>query len=217
MKNYLHGFTHNLVSIFSWPNLIWHVLAVGITYLVVVSGFDWYYFQITRPVTFGWTWGPAGLLGGILPILVPLTLYLIGIRRNNLQILNTSFAVGQSVFLGWLISSTYKVFTGRIQPDLLNTATDISRGFRFGIWEGGIFWGWPSSHTTIAFAMATALILLYPRNKKIIIFSSLYAIYIGFGASIGFHWFSEFIAGVIFGVLIGSVVGKSFQAKFATK
>jgi hypothetical protein len=26
--------------------------------------------------------------------------------------------------------------------------------FRFGFWRGGVCWGWPSSHTTIAFAMA---------------------------------------------------------------
>jgi membrane-associated phospholipid phosphatase len=76
-----------------------------------------------------------------------------------------------------------------------------------------MFWGWPSSHTTVAFAMAACLITLYPGNKKLILFASLYAFYIGLGVSVTIHWFSEFVAGAIIGSVIGMVVGRSFKSK----
>ena len=73
-----------------------------------------------------------------------------------------------------------------------------------------MFWGWPSSHTTVAFAMALALWELYPENRLIRYGAILYAFYVGIGVSITIHWFSEFVAGAIIGSVIGVVVGKSF-------
>jgi membrane-associated phospholipid phosphatase len=77
---------------------------------------------------------------------------------------------------------------------------DTSHGFQLGWLKGGVFWGWPSSHTTVAFAMAACLITLHPRNKT----------FVGLGVSVTIHWFSESGAGGIFGGLIETVVGKSF-------
>jgi len=34
-------------------------------------------------------------------------------------------------------------------------------------------------------------------------FSALYALIIGFGASVGFHWFSDVVAGALLGTLVG--------------
>jgi membrane-associated phospholipid phosphatase len=90
---------------------------------------------------------------------------------------------------------------------------DTSHGFQFGFLKGGMFWGWPSSHTTVAFAMSVCLITLYPKNKKLILFALLYAFYIGLGVSVTIHWFSEFVAGAIIGSVIGMVVGRSFKTK----
>ncbi len=81
--------------------------------------------------------------------------------------------------------------------------------FIFGIFEHGIFWGWPSSHTAIAFAMSVCLFLLYPKNKILQFFVLAYALYIGIGVSVSIHWFSDFVAGVIFGSLVGFVVTKT--------
>ncbi|MEX2052089.1 MAG: Sua5/YciO/YrdC/YwlC family protein [Candidatus Paceibacterota bacterium] len=173
-------------------------------------GLDWNYYVATRFIDSKW-WMPAGLLGFFLPVLVPIALYIFGRDRNNARILNTSFALGQAVILAYFISSIYKAFTGRIPPEFSNALVDISNGFQFGFWRGGIFNGWPSSHTTIAFAMIATLIVLYPENKKVKYLGILYALFVGLGASVGFHWLSEFIAGLIFGVLIGIVVGRSFK------
>ena len=92
----------------------------------------------------------------------------------------------------------------------MDGAVNITHVFHFGFLRGGIFWGWPSSHTTIAFAMAVALLSLYPKNKIIRYLAIAYALYVGIGVSITIHWFSDFIAGVIFGTVIGIVVGKRF-------
>jgi membrane-associated phospholipid phosphatase len=215
LKKFFYVFFNNLGEIFVWPNFFWHVLSIVLTYLIVATGLDWYYFSVTRSVDAGWVWMPAAILGSWLPLLVPLLLYVVGKREKNFKMLNASFAVAQAVILGVSISSFYKAFTGRIPPDLHNIITDISHGFRFGFWEGGIFWGWPSSHATIAFAMVVTLIILFAKNKKIRYLGIFYALYIAFGASIGFHWISEVISGIIIGTVIGLVVGKSFRKRFS--
>ncbi len=113
--------------------------------------------------------------------------------------------------MGLLISSFYKAFTGRPSP--LHSSGSLiaaSREFRFGILRGGVFWGWPSSHTTIAFAMSMALWKLYPG--KVVRFIALcYALYISVGVSLTIHWFSDFVAGAIIGSVIGKTAGDTFR------
>ena len=95
----------------------------------------------------------------------------------------------------------------------LNSLTDSSHGFQFGFLKGGVFWGWPSSHTTVTFAMSVCLITLYPKNKLLISLALVYAFYVGLGVSVSIHWLSEFVAGAIIGCVVGSVVGKSWREK----
>jgi hypothetical protein len=38
----------NVRAIFSGRNLLWHALAILLTFLIVLSGFDWTYFRWTR-------------------------------------------------------------------------------------------------------------------------------------------------------------------------
>jgi membrane-associated phospholipid phosphatase len=208
MKNFFIQLFVNLKAIYFWPNTIWHLVLFGLTFLSLFSGFDWQYSLVTRGINM-WFWLVAGVVGGLLPILLPFVLYAVGqiIKERDIKI--TALALGQAVILGSFTSSLYKAFTGRIPPDLTNIVTDISHGFRFGFWEGGIFWGWPSSHTTIAFAMAVTFLVMYPKKTVMKYFVLLYAAYIGFGASIGFHWFSEVVGGVVLGSIVGLVVGSN--------
>jgi membrane-associated phospholipid phosphatase len=157
---------------------------------------------------------PAIVLGGILPIIIPIALIGIGYFLHQKQTAIVGWALAQAMILGSFISSVYKAFTGRIPPDLHNLHLDSSHNFNFGFYEHGIFWGWPSSHTTIAFAMAVALIQLFPTNKRVHTGVLLYAFYIGIGVSFSIHWFSEFIAGAFIGSVIGLTVGKNFQDYF---
>jgi membrane-associated phospholipid phosphatase len=226
MPELFHRLPRNVITIFSGRNLWWHALAIGLTAGIVTSGLDWSYFLSTRGETFVRLARPAIRLGAILPILGTLILLVIGAIRKNRRIIATAWALGQAALLGYVISCLYKAFTGRLPPPFRGfrmsaanegSALDSSHGFQFGLLKGGIFWGWPSSHTTVSFAMATCLITLYPRNKPLVFLALAYALYVGLGISVSIHWFSEFVAGAIIGSAIGRVVGGSFQARQGLK
>ncbi len=69
----------------------------------------------------------------------------------------------------------------------------------------------PSSHTTVAFAMSAALWRLYSKNKMVRGFAMLYAFFNVVGVSMTIHWFSDCVAGTIFGTVIGITGGKIFR------
>jgi membrane-associated phospholipid phosphatase len=214
MKNLFYKFFNNLANCFTDYNLLWQVIAIVLTFIIVQTDFDWLYFKATRFIP-SLYWIPAAAMGGLLPIIIPLALLLIGFLIKKRKVLVIGWTLGQAAISAFLLSIIYKAFTGRLQPDLsLGATTDISHYFRFGFMRGGVFWGWPSSHTLVAFAMAFALISLYPKNKLVLILSLIYALYIGLAVSISIHWFSEFIAGMIFGTIIGLSVGRAFKQKF---
>ncbi len=200
----------NILRSFRGRNLLWHFLAIGATLLIVSSGFDWIYFEATRPFA-GYLF-PAVKLGWRVPVIFPIALYIFGYIRKDLRAICGAYSTAQAGFIGLLVSSFYKAFTGR--PGLRHSAltmTDTSREFHFGFLKGGIFFGWPSSHTAVAFAMSAALWTLYPGNKAVRCVALLYAFYIGVGVSMTIHWFSDFVAGAIIGTTIGATVGNVFQ------
>lgn len=198
-------------------SLVTQLIAVTLTYIIVMSGADWAYFIATRSQALRAMFLPALIIGGIFPVIGSLLLLLIGHLRKNTHIINSAWAMGQSVLLGVAVSSFYKVFTGRLQPNVRDATVDISHTFRFGILRGGAFWGWPSSHTTVAFAMALTIGWLYRRHRVVPILAIIYASYIGVGvATVGIHWLSEAVAGALIGIVIGINVGKRFEHRHAT-
>jgi membrane-associated phospholipid phosphatase len=218
MTAFFHKIFENIKRIFWGRYLLWHFGAMALTFILVISGFDWFYFQATRIPVLRSALFPAVPIGAFTPILLPFVVLAIGKYKRSYKISNTAFALGQAALLGFVTAGFYKFFTGRPGPPGFLTqdfASDISRVFRFGFLRGGLFFGWPSSHTTVIFAMAVALIILYPKNKLVRFFTIAYALYIGFGVSATIHWFSDFSAGVIFGSLIGIVVGKSFLLRYS--
>lgn len=215
MKMFFYEIGHNAVGAFRGRNILLHLLAIVLTYVIVMSGLDWNYFVAIQASAIGVYLWPAIALGGLVPLLLPLVFIAFARSRTLSALTNRGYAIAQAAFLGLAISSLYKVFTGRIPPmrHMLGAMTDISHQFQFGFMRGGVFWGWPSSHTTVAFAMMTALIVLYPKNKRVHLFALLYAFYVGIGVSVGIHWFSEFVAGALIGTAIGTTVGRSFAAR----
>jgi membrane-associated phospholipid phosphatase len=213
MFGFFHDILKNIKKIFWGRNLLWHLLAIALTYIFVSSGFDWLYFQATRSAALRTFFWPAVFLGLLVPLFGILIFLAWSAIRKNQKLLNTAFALGQAAIFGFLASDFYKFFTGRPgPPDIFgnSSVTDTSHIFRFGFLRGGVFFGWPSSHTAVAFAMAVTLFVLYRNNKLVRYTSILYALYIGIGVSMTIHWFSDFAAGMIFGSLIGMVVGRSF-------
>jgi membrane-associated phospholipid phosphatase len=152
---------------------------------------------------------PAVVIGGLLPILLPLSLLAVGGIARSARTLLAGWALGQAELIGACTAAGFKAVTGRAHPAHV-VGTDLSRTFRFGLLRGGVFWGWPSSHTTIAFAMAVTLFNLFPKQRWLGCAAITYALYVGFGVSMTIHWFSDFVAGAIFGTVIGVIVGKSF-------
>jgi len=216
LKPFFYKLPQNILASFRGSNLAWHGVAIALTYLIVVYGFDQYYFEHTRNTFLYSLFIPAALMGFLVPIFVPLALYIVGRLKRDGKILNLGFALGQSAIVAWLISSAYKALTGRAHPDLFSApntlVADITREFHFGFFQGGIFWGWPSSHATVAFAVVATLIVLYP-NIKMKIAAIIYALYVGVGVSLTIHWFSDFVAGAIIGTVIGLVVARTFQTR----
>ncbi|MFZ1073066.1 MAG: phosphatase PAP2 family protein [Verrucomicrobiia bacterium] len=209
MKEFFTTLPRNFIGCFRGRRIIWHVIAIVLTFILVMSGFDWRYFLATRnPALRSWMW-PAVVIGMLLPLALPLFLLIVGFIIGNARTRLAGWAVGQAALLGSLISSAYKAFTGRVHP-AHNVGADISHVFRFGFLRGGVFWGWPSSHTTIAFAMAVTVFTLCPKQRWLGFVALIYAFYVGIGVSMTIHWYSDFVAGAIIGSVIGTVVGKSF-------
>jgi membrane-associated phospholipid phosphatase len=209
MKQFLVTVPRNLIGCFTGWRIVWHVIAILLTVILVMSGFDWRWFLATRNPAFrSWMW-PAVHIGGLLPLALPLFLLIVVFIIQSSRTILAGWAVGQAALLGSLISSAYKAFTGRVHP-AHSVGADISHVFRFGWMRGGVFWGWPSSHTTIAFAMAVTVFTLCPKQRWLGWMAILYACYVGLGVSMTIHWFSDFAAGAIIGSVIGAVVGKGF-------
>ena len=210
MKQFFTTLPRHILGCFEGRMILWHLAFIGLTAVLVLSGFDWFYYSATRsPVLREWMF-PSAPLGALVPIVTPLTLILTGFIAVNRRVGAIGWAIGQAALMGSLLSSTYKAFTGRVHPSLHDLGTDISHDFRFGFLRGGVFWGWPSSHTTIAFAMAVTVFTLFPKQRWLRLVVILYAMYIGLGVSMTIHWFSDFVAGAILGTIIGVVVGKRF-------
>ena|ERR1700690_3745940 len=212
MKQFLATLPYNLIGCFKGRRIVWHLIAILLTVILALSGFDWRYHLATRdPMLRSWMW-PAVGIGGLLPLALPLTLFGVGFIIQSARTILVGWAIGQAALLGSLISSTYKAFTGRVHPAHV-IGEDISHVFRFGFLRGGVFWGWPSSHATIAFAMAVTVFTLCPKQRWLGWMAILYACYVGLAVSMTIHWFSDFVAGAIIGSVIGAVVGKSFWSE----
>ncbi len=213
MKQFLVTLPRNLIGCFKGWKLVWHLVAILLTLILVWSDFDWRYFLATRsPELRSWMW-PAVVIGMFLPIYLPLILFAAGIIAQSTKTILTGWAVAQSELIGALIVIAYKAFTGRAHPMHI-VGQDISHVFHFGILRGGVFWGWPSSHTTVAFAMAATMFTLRPKPRWLGIMAIVYALYVGIGVSMTIHWFSDFVAGAIVGSVVGTVVGRGFGKTF---
>jgi hypothetical protein len=72
MKQFLVTVPRNLMGCFTGWRIVWHVIAILLTVILVLSGFDWRWFLATRnPALRSWMW-PAVGIGGLLPLALPL-------------------------------------------------------------------------------------------------------------------------------------------------
>jgi membrane-associated phospholipid phosphatase len=210
---FLKQLPSRLVAPFRGYLWLWHIAAMGVTAALVFSGFDWWFFEQTRSDALYPLIMLAGIGGFFVPVLVPVALYEWGNRIKDHSYVSAAIGVAQATIVAWIIIAVYKTFTGRIQPEFLTTlnTVDISRNFQFGFFEHGIFWGWPSHHAAVAAAVATVLCLAFP-NRAIRFVALLWGAIVAVGAAVGFHWFSDALAGVIVGVVVGVAIWRDIKA-----
>src|SRR6266852_3356557 len=192
MKLFLSTLPRNVIGCFKGQMIIRHIIAIVLTFTLVVSGFDWRYFLSTRaPDLRSWMF-PAVRIGGLLPIALPLLLLALGTLTQSGKTSLAGWAIGQAELIGALVAAAYKAITGRAHPSH-SVGTDLTHIFQFGLLPGGVFCGWPSSHTTIAFAMAVTIFTLFPKQRWVGYVAIAYALYVGIGVSMTIHWFSDFL------------------------
>lgn len=216
---YYHLFYHiddHFINSFTDNHGLLHLAAIAGSYGMVATGFDWEVHELARknqwiPRT-GFT---SVRVGGLVPMIIPAGLFLYGELNDDNDVVVSSLALGQSIILSYLIVSGFKAITGRKGPDIRgeenNPVEDYSKNFKFGFFERGVFDGWPSGHTTTAFAMAFTMVELFPENTTLSTISVIYASLIGLGISVNIHWFSDFFAGALMGYTIGKSVGSGFR------
>ena len=206
-SNTLNSFTYNY-------GINTGIAIVG-TYGIVHSGFDWSWNRNAyNNKAIVYSGMPSVAIGGLVPMIIPAGIYLYGRKHENTKLQITGLAMVQAAVLAVGITTSIKAFTGRKPPGILEKTaekTDYSADFRFGFLRRGAFNGWPSGHTTTAFAMAVTLTELYPNNLPLKIGALTYASLVGLGVSVNIHWFSDAFAGLLIGYSIGKVVGNSFN------
>lgn len=214
LTTFFHKMDDHVLGSFTRDYGLPHLTAIIGSYGIVESGIDWEWYLFTQKNRELYDIGFASVeVGAIVPISVPVALYFYGRFDKNNKLQTTAFALAQSALISLGISSAYKAITARRPPENEHVASteDYSTDFKFGLFNRGVFDGWPSGHTMTAFAMATTLMELYPDNDFIQIGAITYASLIGLGVSTNIHWFSDAFAGALIGYSIGKTVGEGFN------
>jgi membrane-associated phospholipid phosphatase len=190
--------------------LPWHLVAFALTFVLVTSGFDWTVVTTFRGTQVQRLAYSAASVGFFTPIVVPFLLLLVGAPRRDGRAWSSAWRLVESEVLALVICAAHTAITGR--PGPTQSADDTSHVFRFGFLEGGLFWGWPSSHVMVAVAGAVAMAVLHRGNRVVRWIALAYAAYMTVCVGITFHWCSDAVAGAIIGTVIGVVVGTSGTA-----
>ena len=83
---FLYSLPRNIMYVFQWRNALWHILAIGATLVIVISGLDWMYFEGTR--WFARYLFPAVIFGRYVPMVFPIVSGLSGrISARSTQLL----------------------------------------------------------------------------------------------------------------------------------
>jgi membrane-associated phospholipid phosphatase len=215
---------NNILDSFKGKNIYFHLAGIASTYLLVNGDVDYHvekffnehpeYGTYARPILYTGTFLPFAV-GGIL------FMYAKGEKDN--EVLGASFAVLQASLIEFIYNSSLKAITGRPNPHWQDGSDmeSLSKTFRFGFLRGGVFWGWPSGHTSTTMAVVSALTNYYPDKLWLKIAGYSLVGYTMFGVSSvnrgGMHWFSDAVGGALMAYAIGSTVGKYYRKVYSGK
>jgi len=212
---------NNIVNSFKGNNLYLHLAGVASTVLIVTTNTDYYvhkYFYDHEQ--YGEAAMPIIRAGMFIPFVAGGSLYAYGKLGKDDRAVAASFAVLQASLVAFLYNSLLKAVTGRPNPDWQHHTDmkELSKTFRFGFMRGGIFWGWPSGHTSSTMAVVSALTSFYSEKTWLKVAGYSLAAYMMFGVSSlhrgGMHWFSDAVAAAFMSYAIGSTIGKYYRDQF---
>lgn len=218
------GLGDNIVNSFEGNNLYLHLAGIASTALLASTSSDYYVFKyFNEHPAYGDAARPVIHFAQYFPFAIGGALYAHGKLNKDEEAVAASFAVLQSTVLAFAYNSLLKAITGRPHPNWREESDmeSLSKTFRFGFWRGGIFWGWPSGHTSSTMAVVSALTSFYPDKTWLKIAGYGYAAYMIFSVSSlnrgGMHWFSDAVAAAFMSYAIGSTVGKFYRSQFEKK
>lgn len=219
--NLFSGIGDNFLNSFKGTNLYLQLAGVASTALIVYTNTDYnveHFFN--QHESFGNIGRPPVHFAMWFPFVIGGSLYAYGKLGKDDEAIGASFAVLQSSLLCFLYNSFLKAITGRPHPDWKHNKDmkSLSKTFRFGFMRGGIYWGWPSGHTSSTMAVVAALTSFYPHKTWLKIVGFGYVAYMMYAVSSlhrgGMHWFSDAVAAAFMSYAIGSTVGKFYRNKF---
>ncbi len=215
------NFGNNIVNSFKGDNLYYHLAGVASTVLIVTTNTDYHVHKFFyEHEEFGEVAMPIIRAGMFIPFVTGGSLYVYGKFGKDERAVAASFAVLQSSLIAFLYNSLLKAVTGRPNPDWQHYSDmkELSKTFRFGFMRGGIFWGWPSGHTSSAMAVVSSLTSFYSDKTWLKIAGYSLVAYMMYGVTSlhrgGMHWFSDAVAAAFMSYAIGSTVGKYYRSKF---
>lgn len=100
-----HNFGDHFMSSFTYNYGMNHLAGIGLTYGMVESGMDWQIRKFSsknRAVQYAGF--PSVIIGGLVPLILPASLYYYAGNRQDYKLQNTALALGQAAILGWTIS-----------------------------------------------------------------------------------------------------------------
>lgn len=214
---------NNIINSFKGDNLYLHLAGVASTVLIVTTNTDYYVHEFFyEHEQYGNAAMPIIRAALYIPIVTGGSLFVYGKLKRDDRAVGASFAVIQSSLVAFVYNSLLKAVTGRPNPDWEHNPDimDLSKTFRFGFLRGGIYWGWPSGHTSSLMAVVSALTSFYSEKTWLKVAGYSMVAYMMYGVSSlhrgGMHWFSDAVAAAFMSYAIGSTIGKYYRSKFQT-
>jgi membrane-associated phospholipid phosphatase len=215
------GLGNNIVNSFKGNNLYLHLAGAATTAAIISTDLDYHIHKyFNNHEEFGNASRPIIRFAQYFPFVIGGSLFIYGKLNKDNEAVGASYAVLQSTIIAFGYNTLLKAITGRPNPDWRNKddLLELSKTFRFGFLRGGVFWGWPSGHTSSTMAVVAALTSFYSEKTWLKIAGYGYVAYMMLGVSSlgrgGMHWFSDAVAAALMSYAIGSTCGKYFRNKF---
>lgn len=199
---------------------LFHLGAVVTTPVLALSDSDYHVHEaFAEHPAWGEAAWPAIMGGTVLPVVLPATLLGVGYAAREPELVGGGWASLQAAAIAFVTMTVLKAVTGRPppHPDLSDDMRRLSKTFRFGLFRGGVFWGWPSGHAVTNTAAVSALAAYYADKPEVIIPAYSWAAYETYAVTCWhrgrMHWLSDAIAGALIGHAIGWAVGRGFRTQ----